>query len=250
MNPRLRSHRRRIVRPTPGRGGPGRRRRPAAPPLLVALATALGLAPAASALPLISEVFYDAVGSDDGQSFVELSGEPGTPVDGLVLTGINGSNGAPGPTLVLSGFFGDDGLFLVADRTSEGLTDVPDADLLLNFDFQNGPDSIVLSDEMGVLDALAYGEFDPGEVFAGEGMAAHDPPAGASLARLFADLDTDDNALDFVVEDVPTPGVAPFLAVPEPGTGALACAGLFVLGRARRARAHAALPRGRQRPGA
>ncbi len=48
-----------------------------------------------------SEVFYDAVGADDGLSFVELSGEPGTSLDGLVLTGINGSNGAVTHSLAL-----------------------------------------------------------------------------------------------------------------------------------------------------
>ncbi len=225
------------------RTAPARRRRGRAiPPLLLALVASLGVAPAATALPLISEVFYDAVGSDDGQSFVELSGDAGAPVDGLVLTGINGSNGAAGPTLVLTGFFGADGLFVVADQTSAGESEVAEADLFLNFDFQNGPDSIVLSDEFGVLDAVGYGDFDPDEVFAGEGLAAIDPPAGSSLARLFADVDTDDNALDFVVESVPTPGVAPFL-VPEPGTGLLAFAGLFTMARVRRGRAHAALRR-------
>ena len=31
----------------------------------------------AATLPLISEVFYDASGSDDGRGFVELYGAPG-----------------------------------------------------------------------------------------------------------------------------------------------------------------------------
>jgi len=201
---------------------------------LVAGLVACALAPAASAMPLISELFYDAVGSDDGYVFVELSGEPGASLDGLVLVGINGSNGAAGPTLPLTGVFGDDGLFVVADRTSDGLTFVPGADLLLNFDFQNGPDSVVLEDELGVLDSVGYGDFAAGDVFAGEGSPAPDPAAGASIARLFADLDLDDNALDFVVEPVPTPGEAFFQPVPEPGTGALAGLGLFALGRLRR----------------
>ena len=39
------------------------------------------------------KIFYDAVGSDDGHSFVELSGEPGTPLDGLTVEGINGAGG-------------------------------------------------------------------------------------------------------------------------------------------------------------
>ena len=42
----------------------------------------------ALALPLISELFYDAVGSDNGQSFVELYGAPGASLEGLVLEGV------------------------------------------------------------------------------------------------------------------------------------------------------------------
>ena len=60
----------------------------------------LAVAPqGASAATLISEVFYDAVGSDNGLSFVELYGAPGSSLDGLFLEGINGSNGAAGPTM-------------------------------------------------------------------------------------------------------------------------------------------------------
>jgi len=60
----------------------------------------LALAPlGASASTLISEVFYDAIGSDNGLSFVELYGTPGSSLDGLILEGINGSNGAAGPTI-------------------------------------------------------------------------------------------------------------------------------------------------------
>jgi hypothetical protein len=183
---------------------------------LPALALAALLWPAsAAALPVISEVLYDASGSDDGFSFVEIYGAAGTALDGLVLEGINGSNGAAGPVIALSGLIPEDGLFVVADRTSSGETFVPGADLLANFDLQNGPDSIVLRSESSVLDALGYGSFGAGEVFAGEGAAAPDAPAGSSLSRHFADLDSDDNAADFGVLEVPTPGSAP-LVVSEP----------------------------------
>ena len=196
---------------------------------------AVGLVPATSpALPLVSEVFYDATGSDNGLSFVELYGAPGARLDGLFLEGVNGSNGAVGPVLALSGAFPADGFFVVADDRGDGASDVAGADLVLNFDFQNGPDSIVLRLEDAVRDALGYGDFDPLEVFAGEGAAAPDPPAGSSLARRFADVDTDDNAADFVVLDAPTPGSGPVL-VPEPGTAALL--GLGLLGLARHGRA-------------
>jgi hypothetical protein len=188
----------------------------------------LGAAPAA-ALPVLSEVFYDAVGTDDGQSFVELYGAPGTSLDGLVIEGVNGADGSVTHSIALTGTIGPDGLFVLADRTSDGTTLVADADLLLDFDFQNGPDSVVLRSASAVLDALGYGAFLAGEVNAGEGDPAVDPPAGQSLARHFANLDTDDNASDFLAS-APTPGSAP-LALPEPaGTGLL---GLGLLGLAR-----------------
>jgi uncharacterized protein (TIGR03382 family) len=189
----------------------------------------LGLPSTAAALPLVSEVFYDAVGSDDGFSFVELYGAPGSALDGFSIEGVNGSNGAVGPVLTLTGSIPPDGLFVVADDLGGGTTSVPNADLILDFDFQNGPDSIVLRMGSAVVDAVGYGVFDVGEVFAGEGTPAPDPAAGWSLARLFADVDSDDNALDFVALDTPTPGSAELL-VPEPGAGPLVAIGLLGLG--------------------
>jgi hypothetical protein len=196
-------------------------------PLLVAL---LGAVPAA-ALPVLSEVFYDAVGSDDGFVFVEIYGEPGTDLDGLTVEGINGSDGGVTVSLALSGSIPADGLFVLADEAGGGGSSVPGADQLLNFDFQNGPDSVLLRDGDTVLDALGYGVFDGGEVFAGEGSPASDPPAGSSLARGFADIDSGDNAADFVVLEMPTPGSAPLSGIPEPSSALLVTLGLLGLAR-------------------
>jgi hypothetical protein len=190
------------------------------------IAAILLVAATAQALPIFSEVYYDAPGADDGQSFVELYGLPGTSLDGFVIEGINGSNGVAGPTIVLSGSIGESGLFVVADQTTGGSTSVLGADLLANFDFQNGPDSVVLLQGAVIVDSLGYGEFGPGEFFAGEGMSAPDVIAGASLARLFADVDTNDNAGDFVVLATPTPGTASFAPIPEPSVALLLGLGL------------------------
>ncbi len=42
---------------------------------------------------VISEILYDASDGDNGKVFVELFGEPGSALDGLVVEGINGSSG-------------------------------------------------------------------------------------------------------------------------------------------------------------
>jgi hypothetical protein len=87
-----------------------------------------------------------------------------------------------------------------------------------------------------LLDAVGFGVFGATEVFAGEGSPAVDVPAGASLARLFANLDSGDNAVDFGELAVPTPGSALFAPVPEPGVASLCALGLAALATRRRLR--------------
>jgi len=206
---------------------------------LGAITLGLALLPTpALCLPILSEVFYDATGSDDGQSFVELAGAPGTNLDGFVIEGVNGANGAVTVSVVLGGVIPADGLFLAADTLSDGTSAVVGADLLANFDFQNGPDSIVLRNAAGVVvDAVGYGVFGSGEFFFGEGAPAPDAPPGSSLARRFADIDTDDNFSDWRVLDRPTPGEALRSEVPEPSAAVLLAGGLTLLAYASRRRA-------------
>jgi lamin tail-like protein len=200
---------------------------------LLALALAAGLAAPEARAVVISEVLYDAAGTDNGKVFVELWGTAGTSLEGYKLEGVNGGDGTVGPTLTLSGAIPADGFFVVAD-TDGTATQVANADLVLNFDLQNGPDSVVLRDALGnVLDSLGYGVFGATDVFAGEGHAAPGAAAGQSVARVFANRDTNDNAADFVLLDVPTPGSGP-LAAPEPSLAAVLGLALGGLGALRR----------------
>ncbi|MFQ5514138.1 MAG: hypothetical protein ACE5FG_06820 [Myxococcota bacterium] len=192
------------------------------------LSVALGLLPGSAAALTISEVLYDAAGADDGRVFVELFGVPGKGLDGFTLEGVNGADGAVGPVLELVGLIPDDGFFVVAD-VAAGVSEITGAELWIDFDLQNGPDSLVLRGPDGrVVDALGYGRFGPGTTFAGEGSPAPDAPAGQSLARRSPAIDTDDNGADFVILALPSPGSGA-QPVPEPAVGGLLLAALGAL---------------------
>ena len=164
------------------------------PVLLCVFSTVLSV-PAVSASLVISELFYDASGTDAGQVFVELFGTPGESLDGLVLEGINGTGGTVYTSLDLSGVIPGDGVFVIGDD-SGGSTSVPNVDLIADVDYQNGPDSVVLRNGSIILDAVGYGSFGGGSIFAGEGAAAPDPASGSSIARF--------NPLQTVVTTVST----------------------------------------------
>lgn len=189
--------------------------------------------------PVISELFYDASGSDSGLVFVELFGIPGESLEGMILEGVNGTGGTVYSTITLSGVMPGDGVFLIGDDNG-GMTSVAGAHLIADVDYQNGPDSVVLRTDTVILDAVGYGDFGLSDVFAGEGAAAPDPASGSSIARFNPLLDTDDNSVDFAILDVPTPGTVPVVsAVPLPAAFWLFVSGLIPLlssGLKRRAR--------------
>jgi hypothetical protein len=195
--------------------------------LLAVLVASAGVASAGTVN--ISEVLYDWPSSDDGRVFVELHGPAGFDLNGYTLVGVNGYGGSITHAVDLSGFsIPADGFFVLADRTGSGRTFVANADLTdRNFDLQNGPDSVRLLFGSVVVDAVGYGRFGSSHVFAGEGSPASGVSAGSSVARRFANVDTDDNSADFVTQSGPTPGLgnlAP-VAVPTPGSGALGLLG-------------------------
>lgn len=151
----------------------------------------------------IEEVLYNPEGTDAGAEFIELSGPAGLALDGVRVTGVNGGSGfelfAP---VVLAGSIGESGVFVVGGAAVPGL-DYPLGDVTI----QNGPDTIrvLACDGRTILDAVAYGNFDGDDEFAGEGSATPPVPEGLSLARCASADDTNDNAADFGAAS-PTPG--------------------------------------------
>lgn len=202
---------------------------------LLAISGAVAMT-AAHAQPVISELLYDAAGTDNGNVFVELFGAAGTLLDGLFLEGVNGADGSVYSSIGLTGTIPADGVFVIGDDVGDGTTLVGNADLIMNVDYQNGPDSVVLRDANGVLDALGYGDF-TGGVFAGEGSAAPDVPGGVSLVRVSPWMDSNDNLADFISLDVPTPGTVPGSAVPVPPAVVLFLSGIAGLAGVSRRRA-------------
>ena len=195
--------------------------------LVLACSAVLPLA-TVQAQTVISEVLYDATGTDNGNVFIELFGTPGTSLDGLLLEGVNGTDGSIYRSVLLAGTIPSDGVFVIGDDRGDGTSLVSNVDLVREVDLQNGPDSLVLRDTNGILDALGYGNFSSA-VFAGEGSAAADAPGGSSLARVNVALDTQNNLADFMVLEQPTPGSVPLAPVPLPPAVLLFLSGILGL---------------------
>lgn len=168
---------------------------------------------------VLNEIYYDAVGSDtDGVLFIELFGEPGLPIGGCRVQFVDGGDGSLEDAVTLSegALIPEDGYYVIADSLTgfPDATSVLGADLVDNFDPQNGPDAVQLIDNAGILvDAIGYGEgivaIAENGLAAFEGMSALDVVNGHSLERKEPGLDTGNNLEDFIEREVPTPGSGP-----------------------------------------
>ena len=153
----------------------------------------------------IQEVLYDGTGKDAEEAFTEITGQPGTSLDGWSLVGVNGSDGNAYRTISLDGAtIPADGLLVVAHANATGAA-LTHRDFTANVDWQNGPDAVQLRNAQNqIVDALQYG--DAGQHNAGEGQPAPRVKAGQSLSRAADGTDTGDNQADFTAQDNPTPG--------------------------------------------
>lgn len=151
---------------------------------------------------VINEVYYDSP-STDTATFVEIYGLPGLDLSGYVLEEIDGNAAVGDPfTLPQGTVIPADGYLVVGDGTVAN----EDVNAGAWADLQNGPDNLVLKDNNGVvIDSVGWGDFAAASFF-GEGSSTTDASAGYSIGRDVESIDTDDNADDFYVWRVPTPG--------------------------------------------
>jgi hypothetical protein len=199
---------------------------------LALLGAALILPSSARAQVALSEVFYDAVGADDGAEWIELRNETDAPIE---LTGFSlgwgGANYLSG-TVALSGTIEPHDYFVVGGplSTPENGSPVFDLAVDLESDLQNSgavADGVAIFDvpleelvaETLPLDAVIYGEENTSGLVDATGLPAPvdvaDAPAGSSIER----------GADGVwrVQPSPTPG-APPQVIPEPPGSVLAAA--------------------------
>jgi hypothetical protein len=197
------------------------------------LLAALVCAGPAHAQLSVSEVFYDAVPSDDGLEWIELWNEGDTAVDLSAWSlGWGGATYLSGQT-ALSGVIAPGERFVVGGPESSADNASPTFDLAVDLeaDLQNSgatADGVALfaspveavTDETLPVSVVLYGEenasglVDPTGAVAAVDVA--DAPAGHSIEL----------GLDHIwrVQPAPTPG-APPQPVPEPGRAVLAAAG-------------------------
>ena len=213
--------------------------------ILIALLIALvaSSATTATAQIALSEIFYDADGSDAEREWIELVNESDAPVElGSFSLGWGGSNYLSG-TQALSGVVAPGDVFVVGGPLSDASNANPVFDLAVDLaaDLQNGgatADGVALFDvpveellaETIPLDAVLYGETNDSGLLGPLGVPAAvsvaDAPGGGSVERGADGI--------WRVQEFPTPGARP---VPEPSAAALALVCTATLGFARRSRA-------------
>ncbi|MEO5728763.1 MAG: lamin tail domain-containing protein [Byssovorax sp.] len=159
--------------------------------------------------PVINEIVYDTSGADVG-CFIEILGPPGLDLTGYTLDAVNGSDGTAAVVASLAGHtIGASGYFVLAQDATVSVAAGSNKLIKATADLQNGPDSVVLKSGGAVVDALGYGSFAAGQVFAGEKLPA--TATSGSLCRIPSGKDSGDNSVDFAPCAL-TPGASNKLA--------------------------------------
>lgn len=196
---------------------------------------------------LISEVFYDRQGSDNGFEWVELFNGTAASIDLAGWSLGYGGNGYAAGTAQLMGVIGSGDYFLVGGPASDASNAAPLLDQMLNFspDLQNSGET---ADGLGLFDVLAgtisaltvpfdavlYGRLNSNGLIDETGLPGlvdvADAPSGLSIERL--------SVSSWVVGDIPSPGTGVLereaARVSEPPTWMLSCVVLGALLFARR----------------
>ncbi len=159
--------------------------------------------------PVINEIVYETAGTDVG-CFIEILGPPGLDLTGYTLDAVNGNDGTVTAVASLAGHtIGASGHFVLAQDATVSVAAGSNKLIKAAADLQNGPDSVVLKSGGAVVDALGYGSFAAGQVFAGEKLSA--TATSGSLCRIPSGKDSGDNSVDFA-GCAPTPGASNKLA--------------------------------------
>lgn len=180
------------------------------------------------AAPVIQELYYDQPATDGSSVFTEIYGDAGLDLTGWRLDAINGSNDTVYRSIGLTGaVIPADGLLLISTPlANSALATI--SDFTANVDWQNGPDSLWLIDDLNnLIDAIQYGLTN--FVARGEGTPSLDVSAGFSLARKYAGDDTNNNLADFMI-GTPTPGLVKSLISPARNVPTSSTTSIFLLG--------------------
>ncbi|PKN71933.1 MAG: hypothetical protein CVU50_09465 [Candidatus Cloacimonetes bacterium HGW-Cloacimonetes-3] len=158
---------------------------------------------------VINELYYDHPGTDTGYEWIELynNGSENVQLEGAQIQAA-GSVWAVRDTL--PAFVLRPGRYLLI-----GESNVPNAQLTASLRFENGDtgtDGVrYVSPDGTYTDTVLYCSPNTHALSGDSGTIgssfAPDVPAGASLARAFEGVDSNDSALDFVPESIPTPGL-------------------------------------------
>lgn len=194
--------------------------------LLFSVALGAVGAPAAaadSAAVVINELFYDAVGDDGDQEWVEIFNQSADPVD------LSGWRLERGGTAFANAFTFPAGAVIVpGEFLLVGEPAVPDARYRADLNFQNGGEASdgarLVNGEERVIDVVLYDSPNtsnlPDESGSPGTSFAPDVSAGHSLARVPDGADTNASAADFLDAATPTPGApntAAATSSPTPG---------------------------------